>query len=167
MGQIEDKQELKKRLENVEKIRLNLDRGQQCVRDFFLCLHENVVNWPDLYEIFCFSTVNSTMCLSCKHRNESEQSQIYLEMEVPPDGSELSDYVEEMINESSIVQYHCQDGCQANFQAETQTMLKSVNQAKFITIILRRSMMTENGAEIVENRIGSIKNISLRLLTQL
>ena len=86
---------------------------------------------------------------------------------MPPDGSELSDYVEEMINESSIVQYHCQDGCQANFQAETQTMLKSVNQAKFITIILRRSMMTENGAEIVENRIGSIKNISLRLLTQL
>ena len=122
------------------------------------------MNWPDLYKIFCFSTVNSTMCLSCKHRNESEQSQMYLEMEVPPDGSELSDYLEEMINESSIVQYHCQDGCQANFQAETRSLLKSVRQAQFLIVLLRRTILTENGAEIVDNSIGSIRNISLRFV---
>ena len=44
MGQITDKHVLKKRLEDVEKMRLNLNRGQQCVQDFFLCLHENVLN---------------------------------------------------------------------------------------------------------------------------
>jgi hypothetical protein len=148
-------------------MRLNLRTGQQCVRDFFLCVHENVVNWPDLYKIFCFSTVTSTMCLACKHRNESEQSQIYLEMEVPPNGSELSDYQEEMINESSRVQYHCQDGCQAHFQAETRSLLKSVRQAEFLIVLLRRSIMTENGIEIVENSIGSVKNISLRLVNPL
>ena len=147
-------------------MRLDLNTSQQCVRDFFLCLHENVVNWPDLYELFCFSTVNSTVCLSCQHRNESEQSQIYLEMEVPPDGTQLSDYVEEMLNESSIVEYHCRDGCQVHFQAETRSMLKSVRQAQFLIILLRRSIMTTNGAEIVENRIGSIKNLALRFVKQ-
>ena len=81
MSKTQSKGELKKRLQNIERLHLNLNTGQQCVRDFFLCLHENVENWPDLYERFCLTTVNSTMCLACKHKNESEQSQIYLEMD--------------------------------------------------------------------------------------
>ena len=68
---------------------------------------------------------SSVFCLACKHKNESEQNQIYLEMEVPPDGSKLSKYVEELINESSMVQYHCQDGCHGHFQAENRIQIKS------------------------------------------
>ena len=102
------------------------------------------------------------MCLACKHKNESEQSQIYLEMEVPPDGSNMGEYVEEMINDSCIVQYHCQDGCQAQFQAEKRFMLKSVNKSEFLIVLLRRSIMTENQVEIVENSIQSTNNLLLR-----
>ena len=105
--------------------------------------------------------MNSSMCLACKHKNESEQSQIYLEMEVPPDGSKISEYVEELINMSSIVQYHCQDGCQSYFQAENRTQIKS--NPEFLIIILRRSIMTENGPEIVENNLESISDILIRL----
>ena len=158
MTKTQSKGELKKRLQNIERLHLNLNTGQQCVRDFFLCLHENVENWPDLYERFCLTTVNSTMCLTCKHKNESEQSQIYLEMEVPPDGSDMGEYVEEMINDSCIVQYHCQDGCQAHFQAEKRLMLKSANKSEFLIVLLRRSIMTENHVEIVK----STNNLLLR-----
>ena len=82
-------------------------------------------------------------------------------MEVPPDGSNINEYVEELMNESDIVQYHCQDGCQSNFQAENRIQIKS--HPEFIIIILRRSVMAENGLEIVENTFNSTNNISIRL----
>ena len=49
MATCKENQQLAKQLENVEALRLNLNTGQQFVRDFFLCLNENVTNWPDLH----------------------------------------------------------------------------------------------------------------------
>ena len=41
--QIVDKNYLNRRANQINNIRLNLDSGYQCVRDFFICLNENVV----------------------------------------------------------------------------------------------------------------------------
>ena len=60
--------------------------------------------------------------MSCGYRSESEQNQIYFELEVPPNGSNLSSFVEQTFNEGCMVEYHCQDGCQARFQAEKRTV---------------------------------------------
>ena len=157
-----NKNEMHRKLENLKSLYLNLRTGQQCVRDFFVCLKENLENWPDVYETFQFTTINTTTCLKCKHENSSEQNQIYLEMDVPPDNSKLSDFVEKMITECSIVQYHCQDGCNAYYQAENRTQLRSVNEVQFILVLLRRSVMTETGPELVKNRILPTHDLKIR-----
>ena len=162
METYKNKQDLNRQLENLNSLHLNLITGQQCVRDFFVCLKENLENWPDVFEIFLFTTKNTTTCLKCGHENSSEQTQIYLEMDVPPDGSKLSDFVEKNMTESLVVQYHCQDGCNAYYQAETRTQIKSVNETKFIIVLLRRSVMTERGPEIIKNKILATHDLKIR-----
>ena len=154
--------DLNRLLENVNSLHLNLSTGQQCVRDFFVCLKENLENWIDVYEKFQFTTVNTTTCLKCKHRNSSEQNEIYMEMDVPPDRSRLSSFVEEFLTESLIVEYHCQDGCNAYYQAENKRQLKSVNESQFLLILLRRSVMTERGPNIVKNKFLATFDLNIR-----
>ena len=151
-------------MENIAQIHLNLSSGQQCVRDFFVCLHENLENWPDVYEAFSFTIINRTTCLACGNRSQSEQTQIYLEMDVPSDGSNLKDLVEKNINDCSIVQYHCEDGCKAHCEADTQSIIRDVNEAQFIIVILRRAIMTEIGIEIVTNKINAAQDIFVRFV---
>ena len=83
-------------------------------------------------------------------------------MDVPPDSSNLSDYVEDMMNGSSIVQYHCEDGCNAHYQAENRTQLKSVRDSQFILLLLRRMVITENGPEILKNNVIATQDLMIR-----
>ena len=41
-------------------------------------------------------------------KNENQQEQIYVEMEVPPDGSILRKFVQEQFHESIFVDYTCE-----------------------------------------------------------
>ena len=70
-------------------MRLDLRRGQQCVRDFFICLNENLQSWPDVYSTFAFQLAHSTECLTCKHINQHETNQPYFEIPVPPDNAKM------------------------------------------------------------------------------
>ena len=110
-SEIFDPAELERQSNLIQSFRLNLRSGQQCVRDFFVLLNENLLNWPDVYNYFAFQMVTSTTCVSCGKRSESESTQIYEEMPVPRDGSNLKCYVEQFFNGSSTVETHCQDGC--------------------------------------------------------
>ena len=89
---------------------MNFGEGQQCVRDFFVCLNQNLGDWFDVYKMFDFTTTNSSKCISCGHLNETEQNQIYIEMDVPPPLSNLNEFVEHYFHESSMVDYRCEDG---------------------------------------------------------
>ena len=160
--EIKDKNELSKALRNIDQMYLNLNRGQQCVRDFFVCLSENIENWLDIHTIFSFTTVNISTCMTCGYKSESEQSQIYLEMDVPPNNSNLGNYVEQTLNDGQVVEYHCEDGCKARFQADKRTMLKSVKEAQFILVMLRRTIMSEYGIELVPNNVNSGDDINIR-----
>jgi hypothetical protein len=88
------------------------DTNQQCVRDFLIALTMNHVHWSDLFMVFCFQMVEETICgnQACKHTNTTEQDpRMYLELEVPPDGSQLNHFVEEALSQSYPVEnYHCE-----------------------------------------------------------
>ena len=84
-----DQEEISQQSQLIQSLRLNLRSGQQCVRDFFVALKENIVNWPDVYDNFEFQMVNSTTSSNCGFRSQSELTQIYEEMEVPPNQSSL------------------------------------------------------------------------------
>ena len=52
---IKDKNILSNMLRNIDQTYLNLKSGQQCVRDFFICLKENMEDWMDIYNMFNFN----------------------------------------------------------------------------------------------------------------
>ena len=78
--------------------------GQQCVRDFFVLINENLLNWPDVYTFLAFQVITSTTCLNCGLRSESETTQLYEEMQVPPDQSTLKLHVDQIFNETLTVE---------------------------------------------------------------
>ena len=159
---IEDPEELEERTRTVENLRLNLRDGQQCVRDFFVCLKENMLSWPDVYSLFCFEITNSTTCSNCNYRNESKTTQIFVEMSVPPANSNLNNYVEDHLNETTRVSYHCEDGCKEFTSGDHQTAITSCDETQYIIVLLTRAIETFDGYRLVTNSVLSTKDISLR-----
>ena len=136
-------------------MRLNLKSGQQCVRDFFLCLSENFVNWPDVYSYFGFNITHSTSCDGCGNVNSHQTLQSYLELEVPPEDSKLSDYVGYFFNTSELIGVYCEHGCRKIVQAEKRSKLTDASQAEFITVVLTRGIETAQGFKLNVNSITS------------
>ena len=69
-------QENARRIENPNAINiLNLANGQQCVRDMFVCLTENLDYWPDVFSFFCVQINEETQCgnSACNHINSTDQ----------------------------------------------------------------------------------------------
>ena len=161
MSKIEDHEEQRRQLKQVDQVYLDLRTGQQCVRDFFICLNENAANWIDLHDFLSFDVVDSTMCSQCHKENKTEQRQTFLEMEVPPDGTCLGQYVEEHFNESFFVDYFC-DGCESQSLAEKRLFLKASPETNFLVVLLRRSVLGDEGNFIVTNRIKSVEDIKIK-----
>ena len=67
--QIFDREQLINQSNMIKNSCLDLRNGQQCVRDFFICLNENLLSWPDVYSQFSFRLTHSTVCSVCKQRN--------------------------------------------------------------------------------------------------
>lgn len=160
--EIYDPFQLEIRTQDVESMRLNLIAGQQCVRNFFLCLNENFVSWPDVYFLLVFKTTHSTSCSSCQHINQSETSQMYVELQVPLDNSNLNDLVEEYFNTSSSVGVFCENGCQSMVEAKKSSKVTRTAETEFITIILTRAIETLNGFQLNKNKVIPTNDILIR-----
>ena len=118
--EITDIIQLNARIATVEKSRLNLLHGQQCVRDLFLCLGGNVLNWPDVFSHFGFNITSSTSCDGCGTVNCQEILQSYLEIEVPSENGDLSEYLGYQLNTSELVGLICKGSCNKMIQVEKQ-----------------------------------------------
>ena len=161
-SEIEDQIELENRTRAIENMRLNLISGQQCVRDFFLCLQENFLSWPDVFLTFKNNMTHSTMCCGCNQLYHSETTQMYVELPVPPHNSCLSDYVEEYLNTSTLVDKLCEDGCKKFVQAEKRSRLSLASETEFMIVILSRAAETVGGLELVGNEIVATNDILIR-----
>ena len=154
--------ELEHRTQNIQDLRLNLNHGQQCVRDFFLCLNENLLSWPDVFFSFAFKITHSTKCCVCNCINESETNQIYIELQVPPDGSNLNDHIEDYLNTSSLVGAFCKIGCKDFVQSEKRSTLTLAAETEFFTVILTRAVETLDGFHINQNNIIPTNDVLIR-----
>ena len=160
--QIFDKKQLNEQSNQIKNVRLDLKNGQQCVRDFFICLNENLVSWPDVYSQFSFRLTHSTVCSSCQCRIQSETNQLYLELSVPPNGSDLKTCIEELLNEGSNVGCYCEEGCNSFSLKVKRTSLTCSDEAKFLIIILTRGIESLDGYQLVNNQINSTDVINIR-----
>ena len=106
--------------------------------------------------------INSTTCSNCGCRSQSEVTQNYEEMNVPPDQSKLKFFVEELFNGSTVLEYFCEDGCKMRCQGIRRTALKSTKDTKFIILILSRAMITVNGIELVDNKVTCTDDVNIR-----
>ena len=157
-----NKNQLDNQSRQITNQRLDLQKGQQCVRDFFICLDVNMINWPDVYSTLAFELTHSTECSSCKHRIKSETMQLYLELPVPPNNSDLQEYVEDFLNNGSRIGSNCQEGCGGFQQKIKRTEVKNTDEAKFLTIILTRGVETLDGFSLKKNKIKATSSVNIR-----
>ena len=158
--EINDSIQLEQRTQDVESLRLNLLTGQQCVRDFFLCLNENVMNWPDVFSSFGFKITHSTKCCSCRNVNQSETTQMYVELQVPPDGSDLKTHLEEFFNASSLVGRFCENGCKKFVQAKQTSSITRTAETDFFIVILTGAIETDDGYQLNSNKVTATKDVT-------
>ena len=161
-SEIDNPYELEHRTQNLEDLRLDLISGQQCVRDFFLCLNENFLSWPDVYSTFGFKITHSTSCCSCNNVNQSETTQMYIELQVPPDNSNLNDHIEDYLNTSSQVAVYCENGCQSLVQAEKRSTLTRTSETEFLIVILTRAVETMDGFHLNKNKVTPTNDVFIR-----
>ena len=152
----------KNREQKIKRTHLNLGVGQQCVRDYFICINENLLEWPDVYSKFAFNLKNSTTCPSCNSRNEYETNQTYIELPVPTDNSSLKAHVENYLNETSRTKVFCSDGCNKEKEKFQRVEIVNCDEAKFLIIILSRAMNTVQGSEFSTNNVDIMGNIFIR-----
>ena len=146
----------------IKDLRLDLRNGQQCVRDFFLCLNENVVHWPDVFSTFSFNITHSSECSTCKHKHQFETNQLYVELPVPPNKSVLKNNVEEFFNERSEFASYCEEGCKTLSVKSKWSSITSVEETKFVIVILTRGMETMDGYQLIKNEIKSTETLHIR-----
>ena len=161
-AEITDKTLLQKRTDQIMNSRLELSEGQQCVRDFFLCLTSNAENWPDVYNHFAFKTTYSRKCCKCHNQFTSESTQLFLEISVPTDGFDLNSSIEEELNMCSLVALDCNGMCNDTAIAEKATKLTSGKETEFITVLLSRGTETPDGFNLNMNRTKAFKDVWIR-----
>ena len=143
---ITDEEELSRQRNAIEALRFDLQQGEQCIRDFFICLKENYMIWPDVLSFVYFQMTYSSICCACNYKAEHETDHAYLELKVPPDNTHLSNHVEDFLNTSDLIGRKC-EGCKKFTQAETGNEITSVEQSKYLVIILSRAMRDQDGCK--------------------
>ena len=159
---IEDKTLLEIESRKVMRHKIDIMEGEQCARDFFVCLKTNVAAWPDVCSLFNFKLRHSTTCLRCSHTNMSETSQLYVEIQVPLADANLNDCVEELLNQSELVKMKCEDGCQHIVQAEKKSQLVCGFESNFLVYVLSRGVGDPEDYQINNSRISSINDLFVK-----
>ena len=157
-----EKHEVERQIRNLHELYLNLKNGQQCVRDFFVCLRENLETWYDVYDFFSMNMINSTTCIKCGKASELETNHLYIEIDVPPIDMTLNQYVEEIMNGFIKVDYNCKDGCKMAEGAENRMVMKSCQETELFIVILRRVIQDIEGVKIVNRSTETTHRINIR-----
>ena len=142
--------------------RFDLLEGQQCARDFFLCLQKNVDSWPEVVSMLEFKMIHSTTCDTCNRKNLSETSQMYFEIEVPQNTTKLNEYLEDIFNQGDLVTMKCEENCKKDVQAQKKSQIKCGLETKFITVVLKRAIATDEGYEYNNEKIDPVGELYIR-----
>ena len=153
---------LENQIRNVHDLRYNLISGQQCVRDFFLCLQENVFSWPDVCSPFIFRLTHSTQCCSCEQIHRIETTEIFLEIDVPPANSNLSTYVSEYLNTSTLIGKKCTNEQDKFVQAEKRIRITSIKETEFIIVILTRGLKIDDVYRFIDTEVTITEDMFIR-----
>ena len=129
--------------------------GQQDCKDFFICLQENKGNWMDLFNLFRFSTVESTRCSQCDtvQGNFIPAIRSFLQIDSPPVNMKMSDYLAAHLNQTTTVtDWRHEDGCGRKVNGIHTFRIQNIDQVQFITVIVNRLTYNLQGVLTINNR---------------
>ena len=113
--------------------------------------------------MFAFELTHSSKCMNCGHENSTKYPpQIYLEVEVPRDGSDLKEQVENYLNDGIERVFNCEEGCKKLSQKRMRMTVNNILETEYLIIVLSRGVMTMDGYQFSQNRNNASKNISIR-----
>ena len=87
---------------------------------------------------------------------------MYIELQVPPDNSNLNEYIEDYFNSSLHVGSFCENGCQSLVQAEKRSTMTQNAETEYIIVILTRAVQTLDGFHLNKNQIRATNDIFIR-----
>ena len=122
----------------------------------------NSDSWPEVCNLFEFKVKQSITCLKCYHTNHVESSQMYIELQVPPDMSILNKSLEEFLNQSELVTKKCVETCKVEVQAKKRTQLMSGRDVNFLTVVMTRSIWSNAEFKVIQNRIIAVNELFVR-----
>ena len=132
------------------------------MRDIYLCLAINWESWLDVCSLFNFEMEHTTTCLRCNHTNKSETTQMTMELQVPPDMSNLNNYLENSLNTCELVTKKCEESCRVEVQVEKRSKLKCGVSTKFFTDVMTRAISSSEGFDMIRNRVISTNELFIR-----
>ena len=83
-------------------------------------------------------------------------------MTVPADNSCLNPSLEELLNQSDLVEKVCEDGCQKVVQAEKRTQLTCGEDTRFLIVVLTIAGVTAEGFHILSRKNTSTHEVFVR-----
>ena len=81
---------------------------------------------------------------------------------MPPDNSNLNEYVEEHLNSSTLVGVYCENNCKQLVQAEKSSKVTRNAETEILIIILTRAVETLDGYQLNRNRTTVTNDILIR-----
>ena len=129
--------------------------GQQDCKDFFICLQENKSNWLDVFELFRFSTVESTQCSQCDtlQGNLIPVSRSFLQVDSPTQNMKMSNYLATHLNQTTTVtDWRHEDGCGRRVNGNHSLRIQNVDKVQFITVIVNRTSYNLQGVLTINSK---------------
>ena len=87
---------------------------------------------------------------------------MFIELQVPPDSSNLNEYIEDHFNTSSRVGRFCESGCQRFGQAEKRSTMTLAEETNFIIVVLTRAMEILDGFQLNSDKVTATKDVFIR-----
>jgi DNA-binding transcriptional regulator of glucitol operon len=89
---------------------------------------------------------------------------MHIELQVPPDNSNLSDCIEDYFNTSALVGRFCENGCQSFVQSEKRSRVSRNAETEFLVFILTRAIETMDGFQLNKSKVTATNDVFIRYI---
>ena len=132
--------------------RQNILTGYQGARHFLNIISDLSDNWPDVYNFFLHTTRQSITCLSCQYESIFDATaHLYHEMQVPPNGSKLKNFVQHSFeNKTNVDDYRCINNCDGS-KIKQDKFISSFSSSHIIIVLSQTENTFNNNVSFTED----------------
>ena len=131
--------------------------GQQDCKDFFLCLSENRVAWPDVFDLFSVKTLSETECSNCGHISKQEISvddRTLISLTCPTFQVNMKEFLENELNGTFEVEnWRDENGCGKIVNGKKRTKMMNIDKTDYIIFLLERLQLFDGQLNIVNTKV--------------